>query len=491
SSKSAPHTYSFNPVSSPAIALILIFIMLQTNNSPSIKDAKHLRIPLQEIRSATREFDHLNFIARGGYGRVYKGESEKYGKIAVKRWDSRFMQGEHEFTTEISLLSKCKHENIVSLLGFCDEDGEKILVYKYECNGSLDNYIKRSKDLTWIQRLQICLGVACGLNYLHSEVGSHQRFLHRDIKSSNILLDENLKPKISDFGLSRVVPVNMQSTFVISNPCGTPGYIDPDYFVHGYLTQKTDVYSFGVVLWEVLSGRLVNVTCKHEHVPLPTSARKHYYRNTLDKIIPPGLHKQINTASLLTFSNIAYQCLENVEVRPTMSQVVEQLRKALHDQLESCCIQPKDVRKAGEGQSKVVLKVTMHCEECAREVEQRLRNFKGVEDVHTDFRQKVELLAHKLVPESPMEEFMCLRLRKREKKKEEGLLRVVLKVHLHCEDCAQKIKKTVTKTEGVISAVHDINKSELVVTGSFDVEVLVDSVYKKTGEKVMIVSIEP
>ncbi|KAL8241771.1 hypothetical protein R6Q59_012073 [Mikania micrantha] len=318
-----------------------IFIMLHTNNSPSSEDAKHMRIPLQEIRSATREFDHLNFIARGGYGRVYKGESEKYGKIAVKRWDISYGQGEREFKTEISLLSKCEHENIVSLVGFCDENSEKILVYKYECNGSLDNYIKGSKDLTWIQRLQICIDVACGLNYLHSEVQSHQSFLHRDIKSSNILLDENWKPKISDFGLSKVVPVNMQSTFVISNPSGTPGYIDPDYYLNGYLTQKSDVYSFGVVLWEVLCGRLVKVACKNEPVVLPILVKKHYKRKTLDMIIPPELHKQINTASLLTFSNIAYQCLKNGEARPTMSQVVEQLRRALLDQEASCRILPK------------------------------------------------------------------------------------------------------------------------------------------------------
>ncbi|KAJ0677697.1 putative protein kinase RLK-Pelle-CrRLK1L-1 family [Helianthus annuus] len=301
---------------------------------PSIKDFKHLQIPLHDISLATDGFANKNLIANGGFGKVYTGVSEKYGRIAIKRWDCEHGQGDHEFKTEISLLSKYKHENIVSLLGFCDEDGEKILVYKYESNASLDKHLNK-KDLTWIQRLQICIDAARGLKYLHYDVGHHKRILHRDVKSSNILLDENLKPKISDFGLARVGLANMKSTFVISNVCGTRGYIDPEYHMNGYLTQKSDVYSFGVVLWEVLCGRHAHVIYNNERVVLSILVQRHYISGTLHSIIPSYLQNQINIDSLHTFSEIAYQCLKNVEERPTMQQVVEQLQKALHHQLVS------------------------------------------------------------------------------------------------------------------------------------------------------------
>ncbi|KAM0020035.1 putative protein kinase RLK-Pelle-CrRLK1L-1 family [Helianthus debilis subsp. tardiflorus] len=374
---------------------------------PSIEDVKYLQIPLREISLATNGFDDDNLIGSGGFGSVYKGVSEKHGRIAIKRLVHRqkLGQGDQEFKTEIALLSKYKHENIVSLLGFCDEEGEKILVYKFESNGSLDRHLD-NKDLTWTQRLWICLDVACGLKYLHDNVGSQQGIFHRDVKSSNILLDEHWKAKISDFGLSKVRPANMQDSFLISNPCGTRGYIDPDYYTNGYLTQKTDVYSFGVVLWEVLCGRLTHVTDKHERIDLPQSAQRHYKRGTLDSIIPSYLQTQINIASLSTFSNIAYQCLKNVEERPKMKEVVEQLQEALCKQEvlqeEAKNLERKRVKKQakpatvdekkGDGSfpppppppQEFVFLVYMHCEECARRVKRCLKNFEGVEGVETD-----------------------------------------------------------------------------------------------------------
>ncbi|MFS7959311.1 putative protein kinase RLK-Pelle-CrRLK1L-1 family [Helianthus anomalus] len=303
----------------------------------SFEQKKHLEIPLQELSDATNSFSKRNLIANGGFGKVYKGISVKHGNIAVKILDPRLGQGDHEFKTEIALLSVYKHENIVSLLGFCDEDGKKILVYKHESNGSLDNHLN-NPNLTWIQRLKICLDVARGLQYLHDDVGSQHRILHRDVKSSNILLDENWKAKITDFGLSRVGPANAQTTFLISNVCGTIGYIDPDYYNTGYLTQKSDVYSFGVVLFEILCGRLTRLReYKDERQFLTILIKIHWRRKTLDAIIYSYLQKQINRASLVTFSTIAYQCLMSANERPTMRQVVEQLQKALDNQQVSCC----------------------------------------------------------------------------------------------------------------------------------------------------------
>ncbi|XP_076903736.1 putative serine/threonine-protein kinase PBL28 [Bidens hawaiensis] len=279
----------------------------------SIEEVKHLHIPLQELSDATNAFSRQNLIAKGGFGDV--------------------CQGDHEFKTEISLLSVYQHENIVSLVGFCNEDGHKILVYEYESNGSLDRHLK-SADLTWIQRLNICIDAARGLEYLHDAVGSQHRILHRDIKSPNILLDGNWKAKIADFGLSRLGPANTSSTFLISNVCGTIGYIDPDYFNTGYLTQKSDVYSFGVVLFEVLCGRPSHIRkYKDERQFLTNLIKIHWRRKTLDEIIHPEIQKQIKTASLLTFSSIAYQCLMSGNERPTMKKVVDQLQKALDNQL--------------------------------------------------------------------------------------------------------------------------------------------------------------
>ncbi|KAK1440327.1 hypothetical protein QVD17_06152 [Tagetes erecta] len=303
-------------------------------SSSSVEEVNHLHIPLSALSEATNGFSDLNLLGTGGFGNVYKGESATHGNIAIKMLDTRHGQGDHEFKTEIALLSVYKHENIVSLLGFCDEDGKKILVYKYESNGSLEKHLS-STYLTWIQRLEICIDAALGLQYLHDDVGLQHRILHRDVKSSNVLLDENWKAKVSDFGLSRLGPANMEFTFLISNVCGTLGYIDPDYLNTGYLTQKSDVYSFGVVLFEVLCGRVARDSKfkEKDHEFLVNLVKIHGGRNSLYEIIHPKLVKQMKKASLLTFSSIAYRCLKSGNDRPTMKEVVGQLQKALDIQL--------------------------------------------------------------------------------------------------------------------------------------------------------------
>nr|GEX76214.1 probable serine/threonine-protein kinase PBL12 [Tanacetum cinerariifolium] len=295
----------------------------------SMKEFEHLKISLKNIKSATNDFGDNNCIGQGGFGKVYRGELVLpllgVTLVAVKRLDRSLGQGTVEFWKEIMMLCRYKHENLVSLLGFCDENGENILVYEYLSNKSLDFYLS-SNNLSWNQRLYICIGAARGLKYLHDPNGTQQRVIHRDIKSANILLDKHWKAKISDLGLSKIGLANQEFTFLISNGVGTMGYCDPLYVETGYLTKECDVYSFGVVLFEVLCGRLC--VQNHKGVPqlLSKLAQKCYEEGKIDTIIIDSIKDQILPECLKRFSRIAYQCLirERSE-RPSMANIVEEL----------------------------------------------------------------------------------------------------------------------------------------------------------------------
>ncbi|KAJ9537982.1 hypothetical protein OSB04_030715 [Centaurea solstitialis] len=272
---------------------------------------QHLKIKLEEIKSATDNFGDDNLIGR----------------------DSKLGQGNSEFWKEITMLSRYTHENLVSLLGYCDEGDEKILVYEYASRGSLDRHL-RDTAFTWTQRLRICLGAARGLSYLHDPKGTQQRVLHRDIKSSNILLDENWNAKVSDLGLSRIGPANQEHTILVSNMVGTVGYLDPLYLEMGLLTKESDVYSFGVVLFEVLCGRLCFEYINSRVQTLVRMWKKSYKEKKLDEIIFQDMLQQMDPSSLETFSNIAYLCLhKSLEERPMMSHVVKELEIALEHQM--------------------------------------------------------------------------------------------------------------------------------------------------------------
>ncbi|PWA39108.1 jacalin-like lectin domain-containing protein [Artemisia annua] len=301
-----------------------------------MEGVQHLRIPLEEIKLATNSFSKENLIARGGFGNVYIGKlniSGEQSTVAVKRLDSQFGQGKREFLMEIQMLSCYKHKSLVCLVGFCDESGEKILVYEYVKHGSLDKYIS-DKDLSWLQRLKISLGAARGFSYLHNDVGPQHRVLHRDIKSANILLDDKFEARISDFGLSKIGPSNVEYTFLVTNACGTRGYVDPEYAKTDILTKESDVYSFGIVLFEILCGRLAIVGEYHdERRSLAALAKRCYEEDRLHDIIYPCLINQMNEDSLNVFSKVAYQCLkESRKERPTMGWIVEKLEKALEFQ---------------------------------------------------------------------------------------------------------------------------------------------------------------
>nr|XP_043630413.1 putative receptor-like protein kinase At5g39000 [Erigeron canadensis] len=298
-----------------------------------MKEFENLRIRFEVIRQVTNNFSPNNYLGKGGYGVVYRGEfiysQGPSTMVAIKR-NLTLGQGEIEFWREIMMLSCYKHENLVSLLGFCDENGERILVYNYAPNKSLDQHLHNT-NISWIQRLKICIGAARGLEYLHNPRGTQQRILHRDIKSSNILLDENWNAQIADFGLSKYGPANQAYTFVISNISGTPGYCDPMYVETMLLTKESDVYSFGVVLLEVLCSRpVIEESYKDDRRVLTQLAKKYYAQQKLHTIINDTLRQQMVQPSFDTFAAIAYQCVQrDPKDRPPMALVVSQLETAL------------------------------------------------------------------------------------------------------------------------------------------------------------------
>ncbi|KAL8255355.1 hypothetical protein R6Q59_033576 [Mikania micrantha] len=300
------------------------------------KEFDHLKIQLRDIQLATNNFSHDYMIKRGEYGSLYKGElyqPEGQTTVCFKRLDRRLAQGETEFWAEVSFLSQYKHENLVSLLNICYEDGEMILVYKYVSRGSLDRYLSEP-SLTWTQRLKICVGVSHAINYLHDPLGKITIALHRNIKSSNIFLDEDWTSKVSDFGLSLILQPNQDYEFLSSEFVGTIGYCDPSYFESGIFTKASDVYSFGVVMWEVMCGTICyNYQDVRSGRSLVSLWTRFFEEKRVDELIFCGLKKHMNKCSMNTFSSIAYQCLKkDRDERPTMAEVMRELEIALEQQ---------------------------------------------------------------------------------------------------------------------------------------------------------------
>ncbi|GJR84647.1 serine-threonine/tyrosine-protein kinase catalytic domain-containing protein [Tanacetum coccineum] len=318
-----------------------------------MKNWEGLKIPFEKIDAATEKFKTC--IGKGGYGWVYKGILSIDGKdttVAVKRLNERFGQGLREFLTEIQLLSGQEHPNLISLLGYCDDGKEKIIVYEYATRGSLDRYIRRrnrdesSTTLTWLERLKISADAARGLDHLHNHIGGHRTIIHRDIKSSNILIDENWVAKISDLGLSKLSVTGFDMSLIVSNGCGTRGYCEPEYYTSGVVTKKSDVYSFGIVLFEVLCGRLCIIEPDNDFILSGLSVKEYYNKGNLVKIIDPSLREHMGSYSMTDFRILRTDVDDDENNDLTMVLSRKSLKKSLnvHEPLKGFIVRSIEFR---------------------------------------------------------------------------------------------------------------------------------------------------
>ncbi|XP_061361986.1 probable leucine-rich repeat receptor-like serine/threonine-protein kinase At3g14840 [Gastrolobium bilobum] len=286
---------------------------------------------LRQIKAATNNFDESFKIGEGGFGPVYKGTLSDGTIVAVKQLSSKSAQGNREFINEIGMISALQHPNLVKLYGFCMEKDQLLLIYEYMENNSLANALfvrkedpeKRQLRLDWQTRQRICVGIAKGLAYLHEE--SRLKIVHRDIKATNILLDKDLNPKISDFGLAKLNEED--NTHISTRIAGTYGYMAPEYAMHGYLTDKADVYSFGIVALEIVSGtHNSNSHPKEECFSLLDWVRLLKEKGNITELVDWRLGEDFNKEEVMVMINVALLCTSfSPMLRPTMSSVVSML----------------------------------------------------------------------------------------------------------------------------------------------------------------------
>ncbi|XP_059435608.1 probable leucine-rich repeat receptor-like serine/threonine-protein kinase At3g14840 [Corylus avellana] len=320
-------------------ALLLIFMILGIRmwikKRGKISREKELRgLDLQtgfftyrQIKAATNNFDAANKIGEGGFGSVYKGVLLDDTIIAVKKLSSKSKQGNREFVNEIGMISALQHPNVVRLYGCCVEGNQLFLVYEYMENNSLARALfgpeEYHLDLDWPSRQKICVGIARGLAFLHEE--STLRIVHRDIKTTNVLLDRDLNPKISDFGLAKLD--EEENTHISTRVAGTIGYMAPEYALWGYLTYKADVYGFGIVALEIVTGKsIMKYRPKENCVCLVDWALVLQRKGNLMELVDPKLGSGLKKEEAIRMIKVALLCTNaSPAFRPTMSAIVSML----------------------------------------------------------------------------------------------------------------------------------------------------------------------
>ncbi|KAJ4751365.1 Leucine-rich repeat protein kinase family protein [Rhynchospora pubera] len=306
------------------------FALWNPKSSGSIPQLKGARMfTFEEIKKCTNNFAEMNEVGGGGYGKVYRGTLGNGQLVAVKRAQEGSSQGSHEFRTEIELLQRVHHKNLVSLVGFCFEKGEQMLIYEYVPNGTLKDSLsgKSGVHLDWRRRLRVALGAAKGIAYLHEL--ADPPIVHRDIKSSNVLLDENLNAKVSDFGLSKSLGADGKG-HITTQVKGTMGYLDPEYYMTQQLTDKSDVYSFGVLLLELITGKKPLKRGRYIVREVKALLDPSNDLSNLKTLLDPSLGLTTSVGGFEQYINLALRCVdENSADRPTMSEVVNWLEKIM------------------------------------------------------------------------------------------------------------------------------------------------------------------
>ncbi|KAK6917366.1 Gnk2-homologous domain [Dillenia turbinata] len=289
-----------------------------------ITNVQSLQYDLRTIETATNNFSIENKIGEGGFGDVYKGTLSNGQEVAVKRLSEGSRQGAEQFKNEVVLVAKLQHRNLVRLLGFCLEGKEKILIYEYVPNKSLDHHLfdpETRGQLDWSRRYKIIEGITRGILYLHED--SRLRIIHRDLKPSNVLLDADMNPKVSDFGMARIFGVD-QSWGNTNRIVGTFGYMPPEYAMHGYFSVKSDVYSFGVLILEIISGQ------KNSHFYQPgctedllSYAWKLWKEDVPLELVDETIRDSYSRNEVLRCIQIGLLCVqEDPDMRPTMASVM-------------------------------------------------------------------------------------------------------------------------------------------------------------------------
>ncbi|KAK7307288.1 hypothetical protein VNO77_40209 [Canavalia gladiata] len=307
-----------------------VIFSLPSKDDFFIKSVSIQTFTLEDIEVATEKYKTL--IGEGGFGSVYQGTLDDGQEVAVKVRSATSTQGTREFDNELNLLSAIQHENLVPLLGYCNENEQQILVYPFMSNGSLQDRLygepAKRKILDWPTRLSIALGAARGLAYLHTFPG--RSVIHRDVKSSNILLDHSMCAKVADFGFSKYAPQEGDSN-VSLEVRGTAGYLDPEYYKTQQLSEKSDVFSFGVVLLEIVSGREpLNIKRPRNEWSLVEWAKPYIRASKMEEIVDPGIKGGYHAEAMWRVVEVALQCLEPFSAyRPCMVDIVRELEDAL------------------------------------------------------------------------------------------------------------------------------------------------------------------
>lgn len=282
---------------------------------------------LAELKLATRGFADENVIGEGGYGIVYRGILQDGSAVAVKKLLNNKGQAEKEFKVEVEAIGRVKHKNLVGLIGYCAEGAQRILVYEYVENGNLEQWLHGevgpTSPLTWDIRMRIAIGTAKGLAYLHE--GLEPKVVHRDVKSSNILLDKRWNAKVSDFGLAKLL--GSEKSYVSTRVMGTFGYVSPEYASTGMLNEGNDVYSFGVLLMEIITGRSpIDYSRSPAEMNLVDWFKGMVASRRGDELVDPSIEIKPSPRSLKRALLVCLRCIDmDVCKRPKMSQIVHML----------------------------------------------------------------------------------------------------------------------------------------------------------------------